>query len=151
MSDKKQKKIPFRTHSGIWILIIAAIILETTACIQYFYSRDGIRKESERRAAAELRRAELEINVVCAQIETAVQNVALLAERDIQSPDSLISITNIIVSRTPNMIGAAIALKEGFYPQYGKWFEAYSSKDERCKLIGNANHDYFQSEWFGYR
>ena len=34
----------------MWILIVAAVVLEGTACFQYFYSRSAIRKEAERRA-----------------------------------------------------------------------------------------------------
>lgn len=148
MSRKKKNKQQISKAGGIWILIIAALVLETTACIQYFYSQEGIRREADNHAIAELKRAELEINVICARVEMAVQHLALLAERDINNPDSLLSITNIMVKNTPNMIGAAIAMKENYFPQYGKWFEAYSSETEACRLIGNANHDYFQSQWY---
>ncbi len=155
-NQKNQKKLNFpRSHGGLWILICAALVLEATACVQYFYSREGIKKEVERRAVSELCRAELEINVVTAQVEMAVKTMAILAERDLQSPDSMLSITRLMVERTPDMAGAAIAFKEGYYKKYGKWFEAYSSENEcgkkteiNTRQIGSAQHDYFELEWY---
>lgn len=146
---KKTKKNTglLRDRGGIWILIVAALILQATACIQYFYSREGLRKEAEHRATAELRRAELEIDVICTQVEMGVKTMALLAERNLQYPDSMFSITCLIQKETPNMVGAAIAFKENFYPQYGKWFEAYCGY-KTIAQIGNADHDYLKSEWF---
>ena len=73
----KKKK---RSYAGLWIILVAAIVLELTACIQYVFSRAGIRAEAEQRARSELCRAELEINVVTAQMEAAVQMLAMLAE-----------------------------------------------------------------------
>lgn len=156
MKNKTDKNSPiFRSRGGLWILICAALVLEGTACVQYFYSRAGIKNEAERRAASELRRAELEINVITAQVEMAVKTMAILAQRDLQSPDSMMNITKLMVERTPNMVGAAIAFKENFYPKYGKWFEAYSSEMTHGvktgivpRQIGSSRHNYFESEWF---
>lgn len=147
MKKKKKNTSLLRDRGGIWILIVAAVILQATACIQYFYSREGLRKEAEHRATAELRRAELEIDVICTQVEMGVKTMALLAERNLQYPDSMFSITCLIQKETPNMVGAAIAFRENFYPQYGKWFEAYCGFQTQAQ-IGGASHDYFQSEWF---
>ena len=147
MKKKKKNTGLLRDRGGIWILIVAAVILQATACIQYFYSREGLRKEAEHRATAELRRAELEIDVICTQVEMGVKTMALLAERNLQYPDSMFSITCLMQKETPNMVGAAIAFKENFYPQYGKWFEAYCGNKTNAQ-IGSASHDYFQSEWF---
>ena len=36
----KEKK---RSYSGFWIILVAAVVLEGTACVQYFYSRAAIR------------------------------------------------------------------------------------------------------------
>lgn len=148
MKLKVKKNDIMHDKSGLWIIIIAAIILEATACIQYFYNRASLRNEAEHRAIAELRRAELEIDVVCKQVEMSVKTMALLAERNLQYPDSMFSITCLMVERTPDMVGAAIALKENYYPQYGKWFEAYCGLHTKNLQIGSQTHDYFQSEWF---
>lgn len=151
----KKRKKQIRNKNGIWIIVVAAVFLELIACIQYFYSRNGIREEASNRASSELRRAELEINIVTRELETAVTDMALMAQYALNSPDSLMALTKLIVERTPNMAGAAIAFVADYFPSQGKWFEAYSHKvvsdngfGVETKQIGSANHDYLQSEWF---
>ena len=53
------KKNNRNLKSGFWIILVAAIVLEGTSCMQYFFSRAGIREEAEQRARTELRKAEL--------------------------------------------------------------------------------------------
>ena len=156
MKERKRNTQSWRgNQNGLWLLIIAAVVLEATACVQYFYSREGIKKEATNRAVSELRRAELEIDVVTAQVEMSVMTMAILAERNLSHPDSMISITRLMVERTPHMVGAAIAFVPDYYKEKGHWFEAYSSEDKTgdksviiSAQIGSADHDYTQSEWF---
>lgn len=149
------KKTGKRSYTGIWIILVAAIVLEATTCIQYFYSRSTIRAEAEQRAKSELRRAELEINVVTAQLESAVKMLAMMAERYVDTPDSMFSATRALVSCLDNVNSAGIAFKPDYFPQCGHWFEVCSSRemvDGKVEIytrqIGGANHDYFQTEWF---
>ena len=155
LSDRNKSGIKIRNRAGFWIIIIAAAFLETIACIQYFYSREGIRREAIGRAESELGRAELEINVVTAEVEMAVKDMAMFAERYLQYPDSMFAITRQTVMRTPNMTGAAIGFIPNYYPEKGFWYEAYSSEvkvgdksDIQSNQIGNKDHDYLQAEWF---
>ena len=39
-----------KNRSGIWIMVVAAVVLEGTACVQYFASRAAIKQESMERA-----------------------------------------------------------------------------------------------------
>ncbi len=155
--DKKQVSTLMKKnrHSGLWMLILVAVLLESTACIQYFYTRNVVRRETIRRAESELRRAELEINVVTAQVEMAVKMMAYLAERELQHPDSMFSITRVMVEQTPNMVGAAIGFVPDYYPGKGRLFEAYSHEEENndktrilTRQIGSEEHNYLSMEWF---
>ena len=74
-----------KSHSGIWIILVAAALLESISCLQYFTNRAALRKEAEMRAQSELRRAELEINVVTSRMETAVRLLAMIAEKNVPS------------------------------------------------------------------
>ena len=148
----KKKK---RSYAGLWIILVAAIVLELTACIQYVFSRAGIRAEAEQRARSELRRAELEINVETAQMEAAVQMLAMLAEKHVDSPDSIAEATRALVSTLKSVRSAGIAYTADYFPQQGHWFEVCSSRETMdgktfvyTRQIGNQNHDYLQTEWF---
>ncbi len=148
---KKRK----RSLAGLWILIVAAVVLECTSCLQYFFNRNTIRRETLAHAQSELRKVELEVNVHAVQFETAVKMLAMLAEKNLNSPDSMLSATRTIVSMMDNIHSADIAFVADYYKTKGKWFEACSSHEVvdgqvvvDTREIGNANHDYFQAEWF---
>ena len=147
-TDHTQSFIKEGRRTGWWLLIVAAIVLESTACLQYIYSHAGIRKEAERRAQSELKRAELEINVISARVEMVVRYMAVQAEQYLAEPDSMFAVTRTAVNNCPDLISACIAFVPNYYSKYGKWFEPCTSSDGYSRQIGGANHDYFNLEWY---
>ncbi|MBR1990799.1 MAG: SpoIIE family protein phosphatase [Bacteroidales bacterium] len=152
---KSHKKRNFKFHRGLLILLVAAIVLETNTCIQYFYSKNGIKQEAVRRAESELKRAELEITVVTTQIESALKMMVVMSEQNVDNPEIIQAITRAVVKNTPNMLGAGIAYKADYFPEYGRWYEVYSKKavlgskaEIETRMIGSSVHDYFQSKWY---
>lgn len=141
-----------KTSGGIWIIVVAAVVLEATACIQYFYSRIALRYEAELRAQTELRRAELEIEKHTIEMETAAKTLAMLAEKHVDNPDSIFSATRSIVGAIRNTSSIAVAYIPGYFPKQGRFFEACSSRISEDSIytrqIGSAEHDYTQMEWF---
>ena len=141
-----------KSFSGLWIILVAAIVLETISCIQYFYSRAGIRAEAEQRAKSELRRAELEINVVMVEMEAAAKMLAAEAEQHINDPDSIAAATRMLLQTIGNVSSAGIACKADYFPEKGHWYEMCSSRQTDGSIytrqIGGADHDYFQTEWY---
>ena len=155
--EKNSKLKALRARSGFWIMLVAAVVLEGTACLQYFSSQRVIKKTTEQRAQNELIKAELQINVVTAQLETAVMTMAKIAEYYIDKPDSMYNVTRGIVSMMgPILNSAGIAFVENYYPNKGKWFEVCTSREKDAngeeylytRSIGSADHDYFQLAWF---
>ena len=148
---KDEKKILPKSRSGLWILIVAAVILEGTACVQYFYTRHILEKAAEENAQKELRRAELEIRTHTIEMETAAQMLAMLAEKHVDCPDSIFAATRSIVGALENTSSLAVAYVPGYFK--GKpFFEACSSRISEDSIytrqIGSAEHDYTQMEWF---
>lgn len=141
-----------KSYSGLWIILVAAIVLETISCIQYFYSRAGIRAEAEQRAQSELRRAELEINVVMVEIEAAAKMLAAEAEQHMDNPDSIAAATRMLLQTIGNVSSAGVACKEDLFPEKGHWYEMCSSRQPDgtiyTRQIGGPDHDYFQTEWY---
>lgn len=141
-----------KSYSGLLIILVAAIVLEAISCIQYFYSRAGIRAEAEQRAQSELRRAELEINVVMVEMEAAAKMLAAEAEQHIDNPDSIAAATRMLLQTIGNVSSAGVACKPDLFPEKGRWYEMCSSRQPDGSIytrqIGGADHDYFQTEWF---
>ena len=147
-----QKKIVSKSRAGLWIVIVAAVVLEATACIQYFFSRSAIRAEAERRAKTELCRAELEIEKHTIEMETVAKALAMLAEKHVDTPDSIYAATRSIVAAVGNTTSVAVAYVPGYFPKHGQYFEACSSRISEDSIytrqIGSAAHDYTQMEWY---
>ena len=140
-----------KSHSGIWIIIVAAAVLEAISCIQYFTSRVAIRNEAELRAKAELRKAELEIELHTVEAETAAKTLALLAQKHLSSPDQIYADTRLAVSTMRANTSLAVAFEPGYFPGM-QYFEACSSKFSEDSIytrnIGSAAHDYTELEWY---
>lgn len=141
-----------KSYAGIWIILVAAVVLEAISCIQYFYSRAGIRAEAEQRAQSELRRAELEINVVMVEMEVAAKMLAAVTEQHLDNPDSVAAATRILLQTIRNVSSAGIACQAYLFPEKGRWYEMCSSRQPDgtiyTRQIGGADHDYFQTEWY---
>ena len=138
-------------HAGVWILVVAGLILESISCLQYFTSRVAIRHEAELRARTELRKAELEIEKHTVEMETAAKTLAFLAERHIDTPDSIYAATRLTVSTLRENTSMAVAYIPDYFP--GKrYFEACSSRISEDSIftrqIGSAEHDYTLMEWY---
>lgn len=139
-------------RAGWWIILVAAVVLETISCLQYFTSRHAIRVEAERRAKTELRRAELEISLHTIELETAAKTLALLAERHVDCPDSIYAATRLAVSSLRTYTSMAVAYVPDYFPQIGRYFEVCSSRISEDSIytrqIGSKEHDYTELEWF---
>ena len=136
-------------------MLVAAVVLEAISCLQYFYSREAIRQEAERRAQSELRRAELEIDAVTIEMEAATKMLVTLAERYIDNPDSIAGATRTLLQTIENVSSAGVACEPNLFPQKGRWYERCSSREMKdgeqqiyTRQIGGEHHDYLQTEWY---
>ncbi len=139
-------------RSTLAIIITAAVLIETTAVVQYLFARKGIREEVQHRAQSELHAKSLEIRNLMVEVETAVKNTAWVFEQNFQRPDSLVGICEHLLQNTSTLIGCGLGFEANYYPQYGKWFEPYAIRQADGRFgrsqIGSATHDYLHSEWY---
>ena len=137
--------------SGLWVIIVAAVVLESISCIQYFTNRAAVKYEAELRAKTELRKAELEIEMHTIELETAAKALALLVEKHVDCPDSVYSATRLAVSTLRANTSLAVAYVPNYFPKM-RLFEACSSKISEDSIytrqIGSEDHDYTQMEWY---
>ena len=141
-----------KNKRGFWILLVAAALLEGIACVQYFYSRAAIKHVAETRAITELRSAELEIYVVTAKMESAVQVLAMMAEQSLDDPEAVASCTRMLLLTLDDVESAGVAFTPNYYRSKGRWYEPCSSRVGKDSIytrqIGSAEHDYLTYEWF---
>ncbi len=154
---KEQSKISkwfssLQTRSSLALLITAAIFVQLSGAIQYFYARNGIRKAVQQQARTEIQVRNLEIQNVVTNVETAVNNMQLILNWSVDNPEGIYGVLETIIRTNPTITGCAIAFEPDYYPDKGHWFEPFAGRDENGNIvhrqIGSQEHDYFNAEWY---
>lgn len=139
-------------RSSLALIIIAALLVELTSAIQFWFAGEGIREEVQQRAETELKVKSLEIQKVMAVVETAVNNTVWEVEQQVGRPDSLYGVARRLVRQNDNIVGVGVSFIPNYYPDKGRWFELYVAQRADGTLeasqIGGPNHDYLNSTWF---
>ena len=141
-----------QTKSTLAVLITAAALIEITAAVQYWYAREGIRKEVEHRAESELKVKDLEIEKIVNTIEAAARSTAWVIESRLDDSKDVEDALANMVRVNSNIVGCGIGFKPYYYHDKGMWFEPYAlrkgDKKAECRNIGSESHDYFTAEWY---
>ena len=146
-------KNPFsgwRSFSGVLLIIVAAITLEATALIQYYFSQKGIREEATQRAQSQMETAKVRILDIANQAEAAVRNSEWIAQWCLNVPDSLASVCRRIVEDNPVVMGSTVALVPGFNPKR-PLFAPYVCREGDgvvALTLATEEYDYPSQEWF---
>ena len=141
-----------QTRSTLAVLITAAILIEGTAAVQYWFAREGLRNEVTHRAEGELRVKTLEIEKRRATVEAAANSTVWVLERAIAKGLPMDTTLCQMLEHNPDIIGCGVGFKADYYPWHGRWYEVYATRqmDGSCdvRLIGSQEHDYLSAEWF---
>ena len=152
ISNILKKLRPETSRSSLAIIIVAAVLVEVTSAVQYWFAREGIREEVQQRAETELKVKSLEIQKVMVAVEAVVQNSLWEVEQHIDQPDSLAKVVGRIVARNKDIVGVGVSFVANYYPEKGRWFEPYVAQHPDGSLeesqIGGPSHDYLSTEWF---
>lgn len=149
---RRLRVLAIRFRSSIALIVIAALLVELSSAIQYYYAREYIYKTVQQNAETELQVKNLEIQKVMTTVETAVHNSVWTVEQNLQNPDSLYRFSRHLVLQNKTIVGAALLFIPDYYPQKGHWYEPYVARRENGKIeeiqLGGPEHDYFRAEWW---
>ena len=153
MKKLLQRVIPesLRHKSSLAIIVTAAVLVEVTTAVQYYYAREGIRQEVEHRAESELRAKSLEIRNVMDVVEVAVENMAWAVEQRLSQPDSMVAVTQKLLADNEFIVGSAVAFEPYYYQDKGRQFSPYTYKHDgttTSKQLGTDLYDYHSMEWY---
>lgn len=137
---------------GIVILVVAAVLLEVTSLVQYWFASESIRDEVVHRAHSELKVKSLTIQNALVAVEAAVKNMTWVVEKDLQHPDSMYSIARRLLVNNPNIVGVGIVFKPNYYKSQGKLFEPYAARRTSGEIetsqLASESHDYTKLEFY---
>ena len=144
------KQIRKSAGLGLLIVIVAAVTLEATALVQYYFSQKGIREEASMRAESQMEATRNQIMDVVNQTEAAVRNSIWIAQWALSVPDSLHRVAQRIVEDNPVVMGSTVALVPGYSPRH-KLFSPYVFQKEGelvFRSLATEDYDYPSQEWF---
>ena len=119
ISNILKKLRPETSRSSLALIVVAAVLVEVTSAVQYWFAREGIREEVQQRAETELKVKSLEIQKVMVAVEAVVQNSVWEVEQQIDQPDSLYKVIGRIVSRNKDIVGVGVSFVADYYPERG--------------------------------
>ena len=136
---------------AVMLVVAAALVLEVTGLVQYYYSRKGIREEADMRAESQLEATRNKIMDVIDVTETAVRNSVWLAQWCLDYPDSLKSMCARLLQDNPVVAGSTVALVPGYddrRPLYAPYVCRDDSGGLRTLSLATPEYDYPSQEWF---
>ena len=151
----KKRRNWFRSlqaRSSISLLIVAAVMIQISGAVQFYFARNGIRKEVDERARTEMSMRSLEIRQRVTNVESAVDNVDMILSWVVDNPQNIYPMLEEFVNSNPSIRGCALAFEPNYYPDKGKLYEPYVQRDTAGNLvhmqIANDSHNYLEMDWY---
>ncbi|MBR0180987.1 MAG: PDC sensor domain-containing protein [Prevotella sp.] len=143
------------------LIVVVVIMFGMMAAAQYIMIKHGSQAEQLAEVSRQLEQSK-KISQVKTQVERAVWTTQKMVEKNLSNPDGFYAITNQLVRINPNIVGAGVAFRPGYYAKKGKsrLFAPYAYDEEpsvtlkkkkssvpniRTKLL---SFDYIERDWF---
>ena len=152
MKKNKHWWTSLQIGNSLALLILAAVLIQVSGAVQYYFARNGIRNEVEHHAKTEMMVRHLEIQQMVSGVESAVENVRLLLGWAVDNPGTIYPILEEFIKSNPDIRGCAFAFVPYHFEEMGRWYEPYVMRDTNGvliqKQIADASHDYHQMTWY---
>ncbi len=140
-----------RLNKGVWIIIIAAVLLELLSAVQYYSTRQLLSDELEQKEEMGLRMKAIVIKNTLNAAKSTLYDHIWDMQRNLEEPDSMFSVVEWLVRMNHTIKGGGMAFIPDYYPQKGRLFEPYARRSDSTVLvrqIAGENHDYTQREFY---
>lgn len=141
-----RRSLSAKLSLGIVLFVVTLFIM----ALGYLFmrSRQIVRHEAILRVERILDNTCHRVNYYLEEIETATHNMEWRIVNNMQ-PDSLLAYTHSIVTLNPNINGCSITTEPDFFPQYGRYFSAYSVRiGDKVETVREAKYEYFDKVWY---
>ena len=133
---------------SLGILLMAIPVFAISLGILFVQSRYIVRKQAQERATSVLNTTMQRVNRFISTIETATDvNDWLITDR--LQPDALLARSRSIVMLNSNVNGCSITTEPDLFPQYGRYFSAYSVREgDTVVTVREKPYEYFDKVWY---
>lgn len=139
------------TKLSLWIVLFTAVVLVSALGYMFSVSRQAIRQEAVNHATEILENTTLRVNSILERVEVATNNTDWLINRHLDGPDSMFTYSRRLLENNPDLNGCSIAFEPDFFKQKGRYFSAFSLRDNGEILTtqeGNEHYEYFYMDWY---
>ena len=141
----------FVNIKALLTVIIAAVALEVTSLVQFYFTQQGLRKEADGRAESQMEATCNKIMDVINQAEAAVRNSVWIAQWCLDYTDSMVVVSRRLVEDNPVVMGSTVALVPGYNSRL-PLFAPYVYRNDEGNLVSlslaTEEYDYPSQEWF---
>ncbi|MBQ7419468.1 MAG: HAMP domain-containing protein [Prevotella sp.] len=133
---------------SISILLMTVLIFLMSLGVLFIRSRRHIKQEAMEHAASVLNTTVQRVERYLGTVEVATQSNDWLVTENLQ-PDDLLSYSRRIVQLNANVCGCSITMEPDMFPQYGRYFSAYSVREgDSITTVREAEYEYFDKVWY---
>ena len=152
----------FSSKLSITVMLLALPIFILSLGILFVQSRRMIREEAVGRANSALNTTMQRVTRNINTVETATESNYRFALEHLQ-PQAILALTRSIVMLNPNIDGCSISMEPGVFPEYGRYFSAYSIRErvvpedspniftasaDSIVTVIEQQYDYFSKVWY---
>ena len=134
-----------------YIHILAALFLLLGMGVQSYVSYSKALFSLQEKMDLETQIAQEKLQFELYDALDASSQIADKVKKCLEHPDELYDKTSELLNRYPNFYSCYVTFPPYYYPEEGKWFglTSYRTKDSIIsRPFGNAEHDYFEREWY---
>ena len=143
-----RRSLSLRLSLGIFAFVVA--IFMVTIGFLFYRSRQSVLQGTVSVTTQMLTNMSLQLNGIMDEVEMAVNNTEWQVMQHL-TPDSLFALSRHILEVNPNLNGCSISFEPYYFPEWGKYFSAYSMNTDghyETEQEGNENYNYFEMSWY---
>ena len=151
MSKSHLKSTIRKAQAGIAFIILAAVLSQFLYVAQYIYTRRKIHQQTVEKTSSDMERMQRITNRKTS-VESAVHATMGDVRVNLNDPDMFYGVVSRLVSNNDHIVGSAIAMRPGYFPDKDKLFAPFaypenltSKSQPRTKLLP---YDYTKQEWY---
>ena len=153
--ENKEKKFKIRSFGRRLmrrIGIAQLIVMGLASYFIYIMANHLVKDEESNLYESYLREANLAVSRVLSEVQVSTSNRVSEIQDHLGEPDRLADIMRRIVETNPRVRSCGLSFVDNYFPKKGRWFCPYAVRPDsgavETRIIGSAQQDYLQAEWF---
>ena len=144
---KKYRSFSNRLTKKVMLTVLATLVI--LFCIILTLTAHAVKAEEEARYQVIMSLVNEKLGRILSTEEICVRNVFDNVWTSLDSPEKVLEALEKEIKLNDYIEGYSMSFEPNYYPQCGRWFEAYMHRDyDHARNIGSASHDYLNKKWY---